>query len=146
MKIAIVISQFNKEISQNLLKGALHTYKKNKYDLNNISIFEVPGAFEIPYFVKKLIVQKTVNYEAIITFGSIIKGETAHFEYISKSVTDKIMNLSVNNSSNIPILYGILTTYNYNQALERSLINKKNKGGEVMEAALDLVKSINDLK
>lgn len=146
MIIAIIVSQFNKEISENLLEGALDNYKKNEYNLKNISVFEVPGAFEIPYFIKKLLINKSKEYDAIITFGSVIKGETAHFEFISKSVTDQIMNLSTNNSLNIPILYGILTTYNYNQALERSMVSKGNKGGEVMQAALDLLKTINKLK
>ena len=146
MNIAIIVSQFNKEISENLLEGALDNYKKNEYNLKNISVFEVPGAFEIPYFIKKLLINKSKEYDAIITFGSVIKGETAHFEFISKSVTDQIMNLSTNNSLNIPILYGILTTYNYNQALERSMISIGNKGGEVMQAALDLLKIINKLK
>ena len=146
MNIAIIVSQFNKEISENLLEGALDNYKKNEYNLKNISVFEVPGAFEIPYFIKKMLINKSKEYDAIITFGSVIKGETAHFEFISKSVTDQIMNLSTNNSLNIPILYGILTTYNYNQALERSMVSKGNKGGEVMQAALDLLKTINKLK
>ena len=148
MKIAIIVSQFNKEISENLLEGAFHNYSENlnEYNLKNISVFEVPGAFEIPYFIKKLLINKSNEYDAIITFGSVIKGGTAHFEFISKSVTDQIMNLSTNNSLNIPILYGILTTYNYNQALERSLVSKGNKGGEVMQAALDLLKTINKLK
>ena len=146
MKIAIVVSQFNKEISENLVEGAFDTYKKNSYDLDDISVFEVPGAFEIPFFIKKILAKKHNDYDAIITFGSIIKGETAHFEFISKTVTDGIMNLSINNSFNIPILYGILTTYDYSQALERSMLNKKNKGGEVMQATLDLLKTINKLK
>ena len=146
MNIAIIVSQFNKEISENLLEGALDNYKNNEHNLKNISVFEVPGAFEIPYFIKKMLINKSKEYDAIITFGSVIKGETAHFEFISKSVTDQIMNLSTNNSLNIPILYGILTTYNYNQALERSMVSKGNKGGEVMQAALDLLKTINKLK
>jgi len=142
MKIAIVISQFNKEISDNLLKGAKACFVNNKFSINDLDIFEVPGAFEIPSFTKCLL-NKHKTFDAVVTFGSVIKGETAHFEYISKAVTDGIMKLSVNNSHNIPVLYGILTTFDYEQALERSLISKKNKGGEVMQAAIDLVQSIN---
>ena len=146
MKIAIIVSQFNKEISDNLLKGAIATVEKNNYSLDNISIFTVPGAFEIPSFIIELLRNKRDEFSAIVTLGSVIKGETAHFDYISKSVTDGIMKLSINNVSNIPILYGILTTYDYNQALDRSLVNKKNKGGEIMQAAIDLMKSINKLQ
>ena len=142
MKIAIVISQFNKEISDNLLEGAKACFVNNNFFINDLDIFEVPGAFEIPSFTKCLL-NKHKTFDAVVTFGSVIKGETAHFEYISKAVTDGIMRLSVSNSHNIPILYGILTTFDYKQALERSLISKKNKGGEVMQAAIDLVQSIN---
>lgn len=143
MKIAIVASQFNKVITDNLIVGAEQKFIENSFSVEDINIYIVPGAFEIPSFIKNLI-DKNEKYDAIIAFGSVIKGETAHFEYISNSVTDAIMNLSVNNAG-IPILYGILTTYNYNQALERSLVNKKNKGGEVMQAAIDFVNSINKL-
>ena len=143
MKIAIVASQFNKVITDNLIVGAEQKFIENSFSVEDINIYIVPGAFEIPSFIKNLI-DKNEKYDAIIAFGSVIKGETAHFEYISNSVTDAIMNLSVNNAG-IPILYGILTTYNYDQALERSLVNKKNKGGEVMQAAIDFVNSINKL-
>ena len=143
MKIAIVASQFNKVITDSLIMGAKQKFTENSFREEDINIYIVPGAFEIPSFIKNLI-DKNEKYDAIIAFGSVIKGETAHFEYISNSVTDAIMNLSVNNAG-IPILYGILTTYNYDQALERSLVNKKDKGGEVMQAAIDFVNSINKL-
>ena len=143
MKIAIVASQFNKVITDNLIMGAKQKFTENSFREEDINIYIVPGAFEIPSFIKNLI-DKNEKYDAIIAFGSVIKGETAHFEYISNSVTNAIMNLSVNNAG-IPILYGILTTYNYDQALERSLVNKKDKGGEVMQAAIDFVNSINKL-
>ena len=143
MKIAIVASQFNKVITDNLIMGAKQKFTENSFREEDINIYIVPGAFEIPSFIKNLI-DKNEKYDAIIAFGSVIKGETAHFEYISNSVTNAIMNLSVNNAG-IPILYGILTTYNYDQALERSLVNKKDKGGEVTQDAIDFVNSINKL-
>ena len=144
MRIAIVVSQFNKEISDNLVEGAKATFEKNNLSLSDISIFKVPGAFEIPSFIKYLL-DKNEIFDAIVTFGSVIKGETAHFKYISQAVTNGIMELSINNSHNIPILYGILTVYDYNQALDRSLVNKKDKGGEVIQAAIDLIKLTNKL-
>ena len=144
MKIAIVVSQFNKEISDNLVEGAKATFEKNNLSLSDISIFKVPGAFEIPSFIKCLL-DKNKTFDAIVTFGSVIKGETAHFKYISQAVTNGIMELSISKSHNIPILYGILTVYDYNQALDRSLVNKKDKGGEVIQAAIDLIKLTNKL-
>ena len=106
-----------------------------------LSIYRVPGAFEIPGTVKQLLNDKheVMIIDAIITLGCVIKGETAHFEYISSSVTDSISQLSV--ESDIPVIYGILTVYDYEQAIERSEPSKKNKGGEVMQAAIDARKS-----
>jgi len=139
--IAIVVSEFNLEISKNLLEGAKLQYQKNfgkeKY-FDDIKVFYVPGAFEIPGLVTNLVNQNL--YDAIVTYGSIIKGETAHFDYISNAVTKGLMDISVRVTTNIPILFGVLTAYDYDQALIRSDINKKNKGGEVMQAAIDIIK------
>ena len=142
-KIAIVISQFNKEISDNLLQGALDEYNQTFEDSsNNIDIFNVPGAFEIPGTIMKIL-KNNKKYNAIIALGNVIKGETAHFEYISSSVTHSISKISVN--SDIPILYGILTAYDYEQALKRSNKRQLNKGGEVMNAAIKTIETYNKL-
>ena len=138
MNIAIVLSKFNEEISSGLLEGAMLCYENNFATTCKDRIYKVPGAFEIPSTVKEILKNQT-NLDAIVTLGCIINGETAHFDYISSSVTNSISKLSI--ESNIPIIYGILTTYNYEQALERSNPNKKNRGGEVMQAAIDTVKS-----
>ena len=140
MKIAIVLSEFNEKISKNLLEGAIFCYEK-KY--SELEIWKVPGAFEIPGVVQELL-NNNHNLDAIVTLGCVIKGETAHFEYISSSVTDSISELST--KSNIPIIYGILTTYDYEQALERSDPQKKDKGGEVMQAAIDTVKTYRNIQ
>ena len=142
-KIAIVISQFNKEISDNLLEGALNEYSQTfKDSQSNIDIFDVPGAFEIPGTIMKIL-KNNKKYHAIIALGNVIKGETAHFEYISSSVTNSISKISVN--SDIPILYGILTAYNYEQALKRSNVKQLNKGGEVMNAAIKTIETYNKI-
>ena len=138
MKIAIVISQFNKEISNALLNGAKVCYEKNNFSNNDLLVYKVPGAFEIPSTVKQVLECRD-DLDAIVTLGCVIKGETAHFEYISSSVTDSISQLSI--ESDIPIVYGILTTYDYEQAIERSEPSKKNKGGEVMQAAINTRKT-----
>ena len=145
MKIAIVFSKFNEEISNNLLKGAIGCYQNNFNVDCETGIYEVqvPGAFEIPSTVKQLL-KYNLDLDAIITLGCVIKGETAHFEYISSSVTKSISKLSL--KANIPIIYGILTTYNFEQALERSDPNKKNKGGEVMQAAIDTIETWSNIK
>ena len=107
---------------------------------SNIDIFDVPGAFEIPGTIMKIL-KNNKKYHAIIALGKVIKGETAHFEYISASVTNSISKISVN--SDIPILYGILTAYNYEQALKRSNVKQLNKGGEVMNAAIKTIETYN---
>ena len=132
--ITIVVSQFNKEISTKLLNGALEAYKNIHGNTDSVNIIKVSGAFEIPGTVKQVI-DNDENIDAIVTLGSVIKGETAHFEYISSSVTDSLSQLSI--YAKIPIIYGILTTYTLKQAIERADSNQLNKGGEVMQAALD---------
>jgi len=138
MNIVIVLSEFNEEISSGLLEGAMKCYKDNFGSDFKGNIYKVPGAFEIPSTVNQLLKNQT-DLDAVVTLGCVIDGETAHFEYISSSVTNSISKLSI--ESNIPIIYGILTTYNYEQALERSNPSKKNRGGEVMQAAIDTVKT-----
>ena len=142
MKIAIVVSEFNEQISNGLLAGSKAFYEKTFKD-NNLVIYKVPGAFEIPSTVKQLL-KNHQDFDAIVTLGCVIKGETAHFEYISSSVTDSISRLSL--KARIPIIYGILTTYNYEQAIERSDPSKKDKGGEVMEAAISTAKTYQNIQ
>ena len=144
MRIAIVLSEFNEEISNALLNGAQTCYENNFSD-NKLVVYRVPGAFEIPSTVKQLL-KNNHNLDAIVTLGCVIKGETAHFEYISSSVTDSISKISTDDNTGIPIIYGILTTYNYEQAIERSGPSKKNKGGEVMQAAIDTIKTYKDIR
>ena len=143
-KIAIVISDFNKEISENLLAGAFAKFELNKFNKNDLDVFHVPGAFEIPGLIKQII-KSDSNYNAIIAYGCVIKGETAHFEYISESVSNALLDLSINDFTDIPILFGILTTYNKEQAIKRSCPAHLDKGGEVMQAAIDTIKVYNKL-
>jgi len=146
MRIAIVASNFNEEITNSLINGALRCYK-NSYnkELNSDYIYKVPGAFEIPSFINRLLKSDNIKFDAIVTLGCVIKGETAHFEYISKTVTDEIMNLSIHNNQNIPVLYGVLTTFNYQQALVRTKEGKSNKGYEVMDSAIYMINEFSSL-
>lgn len=135
-KIAIVASDFYKEITEGLLKGALKILKENGFDEGNIKIFRCPGAFEIPFTVKKICVSK--KFSAVICLGAVIKGETAHFEYIASSVADGISKLNL--QYNIPITFGVLTCYTEQQAVERSSDNSRNKGSEAALAAIEMMK------
>ena len=131
--IAIVISEFNNKVSEGLLLGAKEAFEMcNGFKLD---IFRVPGAFEIASTAKKI--AKELKPDAIVTLGAVIKGETKHFNFISSECTRAIQNLTL--EFDIPIMFGVLTTNNIEQAIERSTIN--NKGYEVMESAFKMLET-----
>ena len=136
MNIYIVVSTFYKDLANELINGAT---KESSY---NINIVKVPGAFEIPGMVKQILDNKKVDL--IVTLGVLIKGETNHFEYISKSIANSISKLTI--SSNIPIIFGVITALNYEQASERALVSKKNKGAEVMGTGLKMLELYDQYK
>ena len=133
-KIAIVASKFNQEITNNLVSGAIATAEENDF-VELINEYYVPGAFELPGTISKIL-NGSKTYDAIIAFGCVIKGKTAHFEYISNSVSQGLINLSIRDSVTIPIMFGVLTTYTYEQALERS----KTDGNKIMKSTIDTIK------
>ena len=130
--IAVITSEFNKEIVNGLLDGCKKSLKGH-----DIDIIKVPGAFELPSTAKQCVNSK--KYLAVITLGCIIRGETDHYDYICQAVSIGIMNISI--ESNIPVLFGVLTCQNSQLAFERSRNNNLNKGFEVGLAALKLLKS-----
>ncbi len=139
LNIAIVQARFNQQITDNLVKGASRGLKQAGVLAAKISLFKTPGAFEIPYVCQKL--ARSKKYHGIITIGAVIKGETAHFEYISLTVVEAVMKVMLR--ENLPIALGVLTAYNAAQAKARSRDNQDNKG---YEAALALVEMINKYK
>ena len=136
--IAIVISDFNRSISEGLLSGAKKAFNDNNG--HSIKVYRVPGAFEIPATVKK--VADKLKPDAIITLGSIIKGETKHFDFIAAECTRAIQNLT--SEYDFPILFGVLTTNNKRQAIARSSTN--NKGYEVMNAAFEMINLFKEIE
>ena len=133
MKICIIVSDYYKEISQNLLKGSINELKKNGY--KNIKIKFVSGAFEIPNIISRNI----KKFDAFIALGCIIKGETDHYYFISQNVTSGLMKISID--SKIPIGFGILTCNNLKQAKNRASILKINKGKEVAQGIISILKN-----
>jgi len=130
-KICIVASNYYSDITLNLCNGSLSTLKKN--GINKIDKIFVPGSFEIP-----VIISKNINfYDAFIALGCIIKGKTPHFDFISSAITNAIMEISIKYKK--PIGNGIITCLNKNQAIERSDVNKINKGGEAAIAVLSVL-------
>ncbi len=131
-KIYIVASVFYEELIDQMIKGA--TEENN--GMNDLNIIKVPGAFEIPGMVNCVI--ENQNPDLVIALGVLIKGESDHFEYISSSVSNSISRLSIENT--IPIIFGVLTVHNMEQAIERAYVSKKNKGGEAMKTGLEMLK------
>ena len=128
-KICIVQSVYNEDITNKLLSGALKELKSKK--VIEIKIVKVPGSFEIPQVISKII----DKYDGFIAIGCIIKGKTANFDLICSAITNGIMNLSINNKK--PITNGLITSYNRKQALQRL-----NNGQEAARAILDVLKKI----
>ena len=142
LKIAIIVSRFNEEITGGLLNGAIEALNENEISDKSINVISCPGAFEIPLTAKKII--KKNKYDAVICLGAVIKGETAHFEFISGAVTNGLMKLNLD--SGIPVMYGVLTCLTEEQAVKRSAPGPENKGREAAKAALDMIKLLAELK
>jgi len=139
LNIAIVQARFNREITDKLTKGAVRGLRQAGVKPDKISLFKIPGAFEIPYLCQKLAQAK--KYHGIITIGAVIKGQTAHFEYISQAAINGVMQVML--EKELPIALGIITAFNPAQAKARSRDNQANKG---YEAALALVEMILNYK
>ena len=141
-RIGIVVSKFNTPITEKLLKGALQALSEKGVPESNIDVIHVPGAYEIPITLKKLCTGN--KYDGLIALGCLIKGETAHFEYICNSVSTLINSIAC--EFEIPIGFGVLTCYTAEQAYERSLddpINaERNKGYESALAVLEMIETL----
>lgn len=134
-KFCIIISRFNDFIGEKLLSGAIDTLKRHGISDENIDIVKVPGAFEIPLAAQKF--AKTNKYSAIITLGAVIKGSTPHFDYVSAEVSKGVANVSL--QTGIPIIFGVLTTDNIEQAIERAGTKAGNKGADAAKTAIEMV-------
>ena len=134
--IAIVRSRFNEQVTGGMLGAAQKTLLAAGVKQNRIDVYEVPGAFEIPALAQHLAKQQV--YDGIITLGAVIQGETLHHHYINMTVTQAIMDLSL--QLEIPVAFGVITTKNLAQAKARSIGSAKlNKGREAAEAVLEML-------
>ncbi len=137
LKIAIIASKFNSDITENMLTGALEILKLNRVKEKNIKIVQVPGSFEIPLACQKLAQDK--KYDALVALGCVIKGKTDHYYYVAGETSRGIMDVML--KYNISIGFGIITTNNLKQAVVRSS-GCRNKGAEAAQAVLEMVKNI----
>lgn len=140
-KFAIVVGRFNEFIGSKLLGGAIDALKRHGADENNIDIAWVPGAFEIPLIAKKM--ANTGRYDAIICLGAVIRGSTPHFDYVSSEVTKGVAHVSLD--SEIPVIFGVLTTDSIEQAIERAGTKAGNKGFEAAVTAIEMVNLIKEI-
>jgi 6,7-dimethyl-8-ribityllumazine synthase len=134
LKIGIVVGRFNEFITSKLLSGAIDTLKRHGVDETKVDVAWVPGAFEIPLVADKL--AGTGKYDAVITLGTVIKGSTPHFDYVSNEVAKGVAGAA--NKAGIPIIFGVLTTNTIEQAIERAGTKAGNKGAEAAVSAIEM--------
>ena len=142
IKIAIVCSRFNEFITSKLLEGCTDGLKRRNVAEKNIDIAWVPGAFEIPLIAKKLACSK--HYDAVIALGSVIRGATSHYEAVVNEVSKGIASIGL--ESGVPVIFGVLTTENIEQAIERAGSKAGNKGAECAQSAIEMVNVINQIE
>ena len=141
VRIAIVAGRFNEFITSKLIGGALDVLKRNDVSEENIDIAWVPGAFEIPLIAKKL--ANTQKYDAIITLGAVIKGSTPHFDYVCAEVSKGVAQISL--QSKLPVIFGVLTTNNIEEAIERAGTKAGNKGADAAFSAIEMINLIKEI-
>lgn len=139
---AIIVSRFNDFVSSKLMEGAIDALKRHGIDDDKLSLIKVPGAFEIPMTAKRL--AKTGKYDAIICLGAVIRGATPHFDYVAAEVSKGIASVSL--ESTIPVTFGVLTTDNLEQAIERAGSKVGNKGWDAAISAMEMVNLFKEMK
>ncbi|MBC8312574.1 MAG: 6,7-dimethyl-8-ribityllumazine synthase [Candidatus Marinimicrobia bacterium] len=142
LNVVIVISEFNPVITESLLNGAMDAYITGGGKEENVKIYRVPGAYEIPGTVKQ--VMENQSPDAVVTLGAVIRGGTPHFDYVAGECARGVSELSM--AYDVPIMFGVLTTDNLQQALERSGTKAGNKGWDVMEAAIQTASVYKDIQ
>lgn len=133
LRFAIVVSRFNDFLTSKLLEGAIDALKRHGAEDKNIEVFKVPGAYEIPVTCEKLAVKK---YDAIICLGVIIRGDTPHFDFVASEVSKGISQVSIKNK--LPVIFGIVTADNLEQAIERAGTKQGNKGFQAACSAIEM--------
>lgn len=140
-KFCIVVSRFNEFIGGKLLEGAVDELKRHGVDDANIDVVWCPGAFEIPLIAKKC--AKTGRYNAVITLGAVIKGSTSHYDYVCAEVSKGVSAVSL--ETGVPVIFGVLTTENLEQAIERAGTKAGNKGADAAKSAIEMANLINKI-
>ena len=141
-RYAIVIGRFNEFIGSKLLSGCIDALKRHGVVEENIEMAWVPGSFEIPLVAKKF--AESGKYDAIITLGAVIRGSTPHFDYVASEIAKGVAQVSL--STSVPVIFGVLTTDNIEQAIERAGTKSGNKGADAAKSAIEMVNLLNSIK
>jgi len=140
-RFAIVIGRFNEFIGSKLLSGCIDALKRHGVSEENIEMAWVPGSFEIPLVAKKF--AESGKYDAIITLGAVIRGSTPHFDYVAAEISKGVAQVGL--STSVPVIFGVLTTDNIEQAIERAGAKSGNKGSEAAKSAIEMVNLLNSI-
>ena len=140
-KFCIIVSRFNEFIGGKLLSGAVDELKRHGVDDSNIDVVWCPGAFEIPVVAKKC--AKSGRYSAVITLGAVIKGSTSHYDYVCAEASKGVASVSL--ETGVPVIFGVLTTENLEQAIERAGTKSGNKGADAAKSAIEMANLISQL-
>lgn len=141
IKVGIICARFNEFIVSKLLGGALDGLKRHEVAEENIHIAWVPGAYEIPLIAKKMV--ETGKYDAVITLGAVIRGTTPHFDYVCAEVSKGVASVSL--ESGVPVIFGVLTVNNIEEAIERAGTKAGNKGFDAAVGAIEMVNLMKNL-
>jgi len=139
--LAIVVSRFNEEVTGGLLMGAVSRLKELDFATDQVTVVWVPGAVEIPLVAQKL--AQTKRYQAIIALGAVIRGETTHYDYVCNQVSEGCQRVSLDEK--LPVIFGVLTTENEEQALDRIGGKHGHKGRDAVDAAVEVVSALRQI-
>lgn len=137
LNVTVIISRFNEIVSKGLLEGAIDCLSRHGADKEKIEVIWVPGSFEIPFFAKK-VTDRKVKPDAVVCLGAVIRGGTPHFDYVASEVSKGVASVGL--ESGVPVIFGVLTTDTFEQAIERAGAKPGNKG---WSAALSAIESAN---
>lgn len=142
IRVGIIVARFNEFITNKLLGGAIDGLKRHSISEDNIDVAWVPGAFEIPLIASKM--AKSGKYDAVICLGAIIRGSTSHYDLVCNECAKGIAQVSLN--SDIPVMFGVITTENIEQAIERAGSKAGNKGYECALGAIEMINLIHEIE
>ena len=141
LKIAFVVSRFNEFVSERLLEGALDSLARHGGNKDEVTVLRVPGAFELPLTAKKL--AESGKFDAIVCLGTVIRGETSHYDYVCANASSGIASASL--ETGVPVSFGLLTTETLEQAIERSGAKAGNQGRYATECAIEMARLIKQI-